>query len=96
MGYERNQLKEWRRARLLTQAQLAKKSGVSLRTVGNLERYHLPCRANTKIKLIRALGLDFKQRHRVWPDLVPPGTEADTRPPGTADKHPIGDSQSSW
>jgi DNA-binding XRE family transcriptional regulator len=49
-----NPIKEARDARKLTQAQLARKSSVALRTIHSVEQGN-PCRQDTKIKILIAL-----------------------------------------
>jgi transcriptional regulator with XRE-family HTH domain len=61
------QLRELRRRRCLSQEQLADRAGVSLATVGRLERQiHAPCRCRTLGRLAVALG-----EHPA--NLMPPG-----------------------
>ena len=61
-----NHLRAYRTDRLMTQLFLAKKAGVSLRTVHSVEA-GLPCRVETKRRILRALGVTFADRHKVFP-----------------------------
>ena len=63
-----NRVREFRQHRLMTQSQLARKAGISLRTLSNVERGK-PCQFSTKVKLCRALGHggDLQSRHLVFP-----------------------------
>ncbi|MEE9386405.1 MAG: helix-turn-helix domain-containing protein [Nannocystaceae bacterium] len=64
-----NHLREYRRALSLTQAQLAKKSGVSEHTICNYEtERHGGQRNDVRRKVLVALGLTWAERERVWPE----------------------------
>ena len=63
---EKNRLREVRDDCLLTQAELAKESGVGRRTIVSIEQ-GMRCRVDTKRKLLHALGLVFSQKNQVWP-----------------------------
>jgi transcriptional regulator with XRE-family HTH domain len=54
----RLRLREWRERRLLTQAELAKRVGVSVGTVNRIERGANPPRLSTVRRLAEALGVD--------------------------------------
>lgn len=60
-------VREIRLRLLLTQHDLARKAGVSLRTVHAIEKGR-PCRHSTKRKVLKALGLDVSNLHQVWPE----------------------------
>ena len=66
-----NRVREMRENRLMTQAQLARKAKVALRTIHSVEK-GLNCRMDTKRKILLALGLRFEDRHQVFPSLVQP------------------------
>lgn len=63
---EPNRVREIRRERRLTQAQLAQRAGLALRTIHSVE-HGAPCRLDTKRKVLRALGLRFEDRDWVFP-----------------------------
>jgi DNA-binding XRE family transcriptional regulator len=62
----RNRVREFREDRLMTQAQLAKKARVALRTIHSVEK-GMNCRMDTKRKILLALGLRFEDKDQVWP-----------------------------
>ena len=64
-----NRVREMRENRLMTQAQLARKAKVALRTIHSVEK-GLNCRMDTKRKILLALGLRFEDRHQVFPSLM--------------------------
>ena len=51
-------LSETRRSRLLSMRALAAKSGVSLKTINNIEMRHITPHLSTVAKLCEALGVD--------------------------------------
>ena len=63
----RNRVRELREARLRTQAQLAKKAKVALRTIHSVEK-GMNCRMDTKRKVLFALGLCFEDKDQVFLD----------------------------
>jgi DNA-binding XRE family transcriptional regulator len=64
----RNRVRELRENRLMTQAQLAKKAKVALRTIHSVEK-GMNCRMDTKRKILLALGLRFEDKDQVFPPL---------------------------
>jgi DNA-binding XRE family transcriptional regulator len=68
----RNRVRELRENRLMTQAQLARKAKVALRTIHSVEK-GMNCRMDTKRKILLALGLRFEDRDQVFP---PPSSPA--------------------
>src|SRR6201988_1360927 len=62
----RNRVRELREDRLMTQAQLAKKARVALRTIHSVEK-GMNCRMDTKRKILLALGLRFEDKDHVFP-----------------------------
>jgi DNA-binding XRE family transcriptional regulator len=78
----KNRVRELRENRLMTQAQLARKAKVALRTIHSVEK-GMNCRMDTKRKILLALGLRFEDKDQVFPPTRP------IEPIG-----PIGDSQS--
>ena len=64
-----NRVRELRENRLMTQAQLARKAKVALRTIHSVEK-GMNCRMDTKRKILLALGLRFEDKDRVFPPVV--------------------------
>ena len=63
----RNRVRELRENRLMTQAQLAKKAKVALRTIHSVEK-GMNCRMDTKRKILLALSLRFEDKDQVFLD----------------------------
>jgi DNA-binding XRE family transcriptional regulator len=63
-----NRVRELRENRLMTQAQLARKARVALRTIHSVEK-GMNCRMDTKRKILLALGLRFEDKEYVFPSL---------------------------
>jgi DNA-binding XRE family transcriptional regulator len=61
-----NRVRELRENKLMTQAQLARKAKVALRTIHSVEK-GMNCRMDTKRKILLALGLSFEDKDRVFP-----------------------------
>ena len=64
---KRNRVRELRENKLMTQAQLAKKARVALRTIHSVEK-GMNCRMDTKRKILLALGLSFEDKSQVFLD----------------------------
>jgi DNA-binding XRE family transcriptional regulator len=64
---KRNRVRELRENKLMTQAQLAKKARVALRTIHSVEK-GMNCRMDTKRKILLALGLRFEDKRQVFLD----------------------------
>ena len=62
----RSRVRELRENKLMTQAQLAKKARVALRTIHSVEK-GMSCRTDTKRKILVALGVPFEQKGQVFP-----------------------------
>jgi DNA-binding XRE family transcriptional regulator len=62
-----NSLKETREARLMSKAELARAAEVSPITIARIER-GMPCRVETKRKIILALGLTLSDKHKIFKD----------------------------
>jgi DNA-binding XRE family transcriptional regulator len=69
----KNRVRELRENRLMTQAQLARKAKVALRTIHSVEK-GMNCRMDTKRKILLALGLRFEDKDQVFPPLSAFGT----------------------
>ena len=65
-----NRVRELREDRLMTQAQLARRAKVALRTIHSVEK-GMNCRMDTKRKILLALGMRFEDKDRVFPPLRP-------------------------
>jgi DNA-binding XRE family transcriptional regulator len=62
-----NALREIRESRLMSKAELANKAGISPITVSRIEK-GLPCRLETKRKIILALGFDLGDKKKIFFD----------------------------
>lgn len=65
-----NRVREIREQRLMTQAELASKARVALRTLHSVEK-GMSCRPATKRKILGALECSFEERDRVFPPGAP-------------------------
>jgi len=65
-----NRVRELRENKLMTQAQLARKAKVALRTIHSVEK-GMNCRMDTKRKILLALGLRFEDKDLVFPPKRP-------------------------
>jgi DNA-binding XRE family transcriptional regulator len=65
----KNRVRELRENRLMTQAQLARKAKVALRTIHSVEK-GMNCRMDTKRKILLALGLRFEDKDQVFPPVA--------------------------
>ena len=61
----RNNVKQLREERLLSKAELARQAGVSALTVDRIES-GMPCRMDTKRKIILALGMTVAEKDKVF------------------------------
>ena len=64
----KNRVRELREDRLMTQAQLARKAKVALRTIHSVEK-GMNCRMDTKRKILLALGARFEDKDHVFPPI---------------------------
>ena len=67
-GDRPNRVRELRENRLMTQAQLARKAKVALRTIHSVEK-GMNCRMDTKRKILLALGMRFEDKDHVFPPM---------------------------
>ena len=74
-----NRVREFRENKLMTQAQLARKAKVALRTIHSVEK-GMNCRMDTKRKILLALGLRFEDKELVFPSNRPSYLSALDRP----------------
>lgn len=63
-----NRVRELRENKLMTQAQLARKARVALRTIHSVEK-GMNCRMDTKRKILLALGIRFEDKDMVFPPM---------------------------
>jgi len=61
----KNNVKRLREDRLLTKAELARQAGVSTLTIDRVEA-GMPCRMDTKRKIILALGMTVAEKDKVF------------------------------
>ena len=61
----RNNVKKLREERLLSKAELARKAGLSALTIDRVEA-GMPCRMDTKRKIILALGMSIEEKDKVF------------------------------
>ena len=61
----KNNVRRLREDRLLTKAELARKAGVSTLTIDRVES-GMPCRMDTKRKIILALGMTVAEKDQVF------------------------------
>jgi len=66
-----NRVRELRENKLMTQAQLARKAKVALRTIHSVEK-GMNCRMDTKRKILLALGMSFEDKDQVFPSARRP------------------------
>ena len=76
----KNRVRELRENRLMTQAQLARKAKVALRTIHSVEK-GMNCRMDTKRKILLALGLRFEDKDQVFPPMSAYADEGHHRDP---------------
>ena len=69
-GSPGNRVRELRENKLMTQAQLARRAKVALRTIHSVEK-GMDCRMDTKRKILLALGLRFEDKDLVFPPRNP-------------------------
>jgi transcriptional regulator with XRE-family HTH domain len=62
---QRNNVRKLRKRRLLSKAELARKSGLSVLTIDRVES-GMRCRMDTKRKIILALGMTIDDRDQVF------------------------------
>lgn len=72
----RNNVKRLREQRLLSKAELARKAGLSALTIDRVES-GMPCRMDTKRKIILALGLTVEDRAQVFEAGQEDGEQSD-------------------
>lgn len=78
----KNNVKKLREQRLLSKAELARKAGLSALTIDRVES-GMPCRMDTKRKIILALGLTVQDRDQVFDADEQESGEVGVEPGGT-------------
>jgi DNA-binding XRE family transcriptional regulator len=63
----RNSLKNVRESLLMSKAELAREANVSPITISRIEK-GLPCRMDTKRKILLALGLELSEKTKIFRD----------------------------
>lgn len=63
----KNRLKETRESLLMSKAELARHANISPITISRIEN-GLPCRMETKRKILLALGLQPSDKHKIFKD----------------------------
>jgi len=63
----KNALKQTREALMMSKAELARAAKVSPITISRIEN-GLPCRVETKRKIILALGMDLSEKLKIFKD----------------------------
>ena len=64
---DQNCLKQTREARLMSKAELARAAEISPITITRIEK-GMPCRVETKRKIILALGLKLSDKRKIFKD----------------------------
>ena len=62
---DKNHLKNFREALLMSKAELAREANVSPITISRIER-GLPCRMDTKRKILLALGIELSEKTKIF------------------------------
>jgi DNA-binding XRE family transcriptional regulator len=63
----KNSLRKIRESLMISKAELAKKANISPMTITRIEK-GMPCRMETKRKVVLALGYEISDRNRVFSD----------------------------
>ena len=63
----KNRLKETRESMLMSKTELARQANLSPITVSRIEK-GMPCRLDTKRKILLALGLQPADKHKIFKD----------------------------
>lgn len=62
-----NKLLEWRKRLLISRSELARKTGLSIVTIARIEKGK-QCRLDTMKKILLGLGMDIKDKDKVFSD----------------------------
>lgn len=63
--FKKNNVREIRESKMMSKAELARKTGLSVQTIDRVEKGHF-CRLDTKRKILVALGLGLSDRNGVF------------------------------
>ena len=63
----RNSVKKIRKELMMSKAELAQKAGVAINTLNRIEN-HLPCRIESKRKILLGLGYKISEKDKVFPE----------------------------
>ncbi len=63
----KNSLKKIRESLMMSKSELARKANVSPITIARIEQ-GLPCRVETKRRIIRAMGFKLSERDKIFPE----------------------------
>jgi DNA-binding XRE family transcriptional regulator len=64
---EKNALRDVRESLMLSKSELARKARISPLTIARIES-GMPCRMETKRKILLALGLNLADKHKIFND----------------------------
>lgn len=64
---QKNNVRKIRESKMMSKAELARKTGLSVQTIDRVEKGHF-CRLDTKRKILVALDLDLEDRDGVFFD----------------------------
>lgn len=67
MDKKKNNVREYREKLLMSKAELARKAGLSALTIDRVES-GMPCRMDTKRKILLALNLNLTDKDKVFPE----------------------------
>lgn len=62
-----NRVRKIRESKMMSKAELARKTGLSVQTIDRVEKGHI-CRLDTKRKILMALGMKLEDRKKVFDD----------------------------
>jgi DNA-binding XRE family transcriptional regulator len=64
-----NRVRKIRESKMMSKAELARKTGLSVQTVDRIEKGFM-CRLDTKRKILLALGMNLEDRNSVFNDDI--------------------------
>ena len=64
---KRNLVKKIRKELMMGKTELAQKAGISIKTINRIEN-NLPCRIESKRKILLGLGYKISEKDRVFPE----------------------------
>jgi DNA-binding XRE family transcriptional regulator len=64
---KQNRVKKIREKRMMSKAELARRSGVCINTIIRMEK-NLPCRIESKRKILLGFGYDISEKDEVFPE----------------------------